>query len=169
MKGFIEIIDELWYKEIDGTPWSSRRRLCDRKGCATDGALKPLTNKNGGYYYVNINGKGKRWHRVIWKYFHGTIPNNMEIDHLNNIRDDNRIDNLQLVTHNQQMERRKKHKNNTSGCPGVYWNNATKKWRARITINGKQKHLGYFDNKEEAAEVFIKAKLKYHGEDSVRF
>lgn len=47
----------------------------------------------------------------------------------------------------------KKSKRNTSGCPGVYWKREKNKWQARIYFNGKDKHLGYFDNKEEAIKA----------------
>lgn len=51
------------------------------------------------------NGE-KRWffrHRVIWYYFNGEIPEGTEIDHINGIKDDNRLENLRCVSHSENM------------------------------------------------------------------
>ena len=53
---------------------------------------------NKGYLYVCINGKHALKHRFIWSAFFGEIPEGMQIDHINTLRDDNRLDNLRLVT-----------------------------------------------------------------------
>lgn len=54
--------------------------------------------KSNGYRYLPYNGRLVLEHRFIWEAFHGPIPSGMEIDHLNTIRDDNRLENLRLVT-----------------------------------------------------------------------
>lgn len=51
-----------------------------------------------GYDYVSIGGKAKLLHRLMWESFNGEIPDGMEIDHINTIRTDNRLDNLRLAT-----------------------------------------------------------------------
>ena len=170
MNGFIEITDGLWYEEATGLPWSTKRSLGRGKGWGTGGDLKLLTCKNrDGYYQVRVADKRKYWHRIIWEFFNEPIPKGKEVDHINNIRTDNRISNLQLLSHRDNSRFRLKHKTNTSGHPGVCWKKANKKWQAGITINEKTKFLGYFDNKLEAAEAYKKAKIKYHGSDSIRF
>ena len=170
MNGFIEIHPGLWYEEKTGLPWSSRKFLGGGKGWATDGELKRLNCKNNkGYYQVGVAGKMKLWHRIVFKHFNGEIPKGIQVDHFNNVRSDNRISNLQLLSHKYNSRKCLKYKTNTSGYPGVYWDKASKKWLARIGINGKRKHLGYFDDKLEAAETYLKAKIKYHGSDSIRF
>jgi hypothetical protein len=45
---------------------------------------------------------------------------------------------------------------------GYCWSKHGKKWRALIGINGKLKHLGYFDNEEDARQTYLDAKNKYH-------
>ena len=165
--GFIEIHPGIWYKENDGTPWSSKKFLGTR--WTNDGDLKPLTSKNHlGYYQVSINRKPKRWHSLIWEHFNGPIPTGMDIDHINNVRNDNRIENLQLLSHKENSRCRLKQKNNSSGYPGVYWFKRDQKWETKITINCKQKHLGRFETKEAAYEAYIQAKIKYHGKESIR-
>ena len=54
--------------------------------------------------------------------------------------------------------------NNTSGNIGVSWNKEKQKWKAYITIGGKQIHVGYFVNKEDAIQARKAAELKYFGE-----
>ena len=57
-----------------------------------------------------------------------------------------------------------KHKNNTSGEKGVYWNKKANKWQANIQVNNVLKHLGLFMDKNEAAKVRKQAEEKYFGE-----
>lgn len=59
-----------------------------------------------GYNIVQCNKKRCFAHRIIWEMHNGPIPNGMEIDHINRVRDDNRIENLQLITHKQNLGRR---------------------------------------------------------------
>ena len=58
------------------------------------------------------------------------------------------------------------HSNNTSGVTGVYWHKQIKKWCAVIRINGKQKHLGSYDNFEDAKRARLQAEEKYYKEFS---
>jgi len=87
-----------------------------------------------------------------------------EIDHINGDKLDNRRENLRSATRSQNKMNSGKPKNNTSGYKGVCWYKRGNKWRAQIGINGKLKHLGYFEDKEEAAKAYKKAAEKYHGE-----
>ena len=170
MEGFIEILPGIFYEVATGLPWSTKRNLGRRGGFSTDGKLKQLTGKNSrGYYLVRIEDKMKSWHRIIWEFFNEPIPEEFEVDHINNNRLDNRIENLQLLSHKDNCRSCLKFKNNESGYPGVSWHKGKQKWQAQIQINGKSKFLGYFNDKLEAAEAYRKAKIKYHGIDSIRF
>ena len=60
-------------------------------------------NNHTGYHHFTIKTDNKKTksviaHRFIWECFHGIIPNGMVIDHVNDIKDDNRIKNLQMMT-----------------------------------------------------------------------
>jgi hypothetical protein len=96
---------------------------------------------------------------LAWLYVQGVWPD-AEIDHVNRIRDDNRIDNLRDVTRLQNCCNRN---DNTSSVAGVHWFKQDKKWRAQIWVVSKIKHLGYFANIEDAAEARRAAELKYFG------
>lgn len=103
-----------------------------------------------GYHVIRYNKKLYLAHRLIWTLFNGTIPKGMQIDHINQIRSDNRIDNLRLVSHKQNGRNQKLRSTNTSGICGVSWLPDRKKWVARIWSNGKGCTLGYFKSKTDA-------------------
>jgi HNH endonuclease len=124
------------------------------KVCSIAGNLK-----SSGYNHIQIKGKGYLAHRLAWLYVKGCWPE-AEIDHLNRIRNDNRIDNLRDVTH---MQNRCNTSNNVSGVPGVAWHKLGKKWQVQIRVAGKSKSLGYFTNIEDAAAARREAELKYYG------
>ncbi len=78
---------------------------------------------------------------------------------INNIRNDNRIENLREVTHTQNQWNHAKRKNNTSGFKGVDFDKQNNKWRAQIRQNSKKLHLGWFLTPEEAYQAYCKAAI----------
>ncbi len=121
-------------------------------------------NKVNGYRSVSIDGRLYQAHRLIWKMVRGEIPTGMFIDHVNGMRDDNRLENLRLATDGENKRNRGAQSNNTSGFKGVSFHKPKNKFVAQIQRNGKQIHLGYFTNPEEAYESYREAAAKYHGE-----
>lgn len=125
------------------------------------------TNKRAGYTrsdgYVAISVKSKiyRAHRLVWLYVYGKFPDDV-IDHINRIRNDNRLCNLRECTNQQNQWNRSIHTNNKSGYPGVHWHKKNKKFNARIRINNKRIHLGSFDCPKQAYEAYLKAKSELH-------
>lgn len=121
---------------------------------------------HNGYAVRNRPGRGNgliRMHRVILERM-GFIDFE-ECDHVNRDGVDNRQRNLRTATRRQNGCNRGKQRNNTSGYIGVHWHG--RKWQVRISINGKQKHLGYFDDKKEAARVYNLAARMHRGEFAV--
>ena len=116
-----------------------------------------------GYRRIAVNGKSYFAHRLVWLYIHGKFPDNC-IDHINGIKDDNRIANLREATNQQNLFNRGKYKNNTSGHKGVSFHKPANKFQAKIRINRKLKHLGYFDSKEEASAAYQKVAKKLQGD-----
>ena len=114
-----------------------------------------------GYVHISIDGRKRLAHRLAWLYVHGCWPTN-QIDHINRVRDDNRLCNLREVTNQKNHWNRGKQKNNSSGLIGVFWDKKAKKWRAYINVCGKQKHLGLFDTQEEANATYARAKAEHH-------
>ena len=116
----------------------------------------------GGYVTINIMGKRYQAHRLALLYVHGGC-NSKDVDHINGIRSDNRICNLRLATRSENKQNiLRVQPNNKSGHTGVDWHKSTGLWRATITIMRKQKHIGLFKTKEEAAEAYKKAKKELH-------
>lgn len=118
-----------------------------------------------GYRFVIINYK--RWpsHRLAWLYMTGSFPEK-ELDHINLIRGDNRWKNLREASRSENMRNTARPSNNTSGVKGVHWHKPSKRWTARIKINGFKKHLGGFKKFEDAVEAINKARPLIHGEFS---
>lgn len=123
-----------------------------RKGCVVG---CPDVN---GYTRISIDRMKYKAHRLAFLYMKGTFPRKgLEIDHINRVRNDNRWNNLRLVTHKENMQNSALRVDNASGYRGVTFNKGACKWKAYITLENKQKHLGYFPTKEEAIEARLKA------------
>jgi hypothetical protein len=119
--------------------------------------LKPRLNKSG-YYYVNLwkngNVKSLNVHQLVAIAFLNHIPNGYKlvVNHINFIKTDNTVGNLELITHRENTNR--KHLPSTSKYVGVRWDDKIKKWRSAIVLNKKQIHLGTFINELEAAKAY---------------
>lgn len=122
------------------------------------------TKSNTGYFKIHIDGKLYLLHRIIFLYHYGFIPK--YLDHINNIKEDNRIENLREATHSQNNANKSIMSTNKSGYKGVVWHKASGKWAARICIDYKNKHLGLFDSKDAANEAYKKASLIHFKEFS---
>ena len=119
--------------------------------------------KNTGYIYFKINCKLYLAHRLAWLYVYGEFPVNF-IDHINGIKDDNRIKNLRGATYQQNSFNRDGCKNKTSLFKGVSWSKASKKWKANATLKGKSYYLGLFNLPELASQAYQYFATKHHGE-----
>ena len=103
-----------------------------------------------GYRRIGINGKEYPTHWIVW-WMHGRIiPPGFEIDHENHIRDDNRIENLRLVTRKQNSQNHTRRITNTSGYTGVFWNKRVCRWNVQVTVDGRCISGGYHDSIESA-------------------
>lgn len=116
---------------------------------------------NGRYLQIGFGGYRDRAHRLAWLYVYGSIPK--EIDHINGNGLDNRIDNLRAVTHQQNIHNLvKPPRHNSSGFMGVSFFKGTNRFSSYIQVDGKKRHLGYFDTALQAHQTYLEAKRKYH-------
>jgi hypothetical protein len=99
---------------------------------------------------MKYNGKMTRIHRVIYEKMYGNIPDNLVINHINGKKDENRIDNLELLTNQQNCQYKGKYSNNTSSQKNIHWHKASGKWWVSIIVNGKKKYYGSFERIEDA-------------------
>lgn len=109
-------------------------------------------NDSIGYRIVSISGKPHKEHRLVWIYHNGNIPDGMQIDHINRIRSDNRIENLRLATHSSNRL------NSKSNNFSYRKNNKIRPYEANVMINGKTISKS-FETKEEAQNWTSKIKL----------
>ena len=93
---------------------------------------------------------------------YGFYGEGLEVDHINHVRNDNRLVNLRFVTRGENMRNKSVSSKNTSGVNGVYFAKANKKYVAQIKVNRKRIHLGMFDTLEEAAAARAEANLKFN-------
>ena len=115
-----------------------------------------------GYRCIMVDRKSYMAHRLAWLYVFGVWPVD-QIDHINCIKDDNRIINLREATQSQNMQnQRKPQKNGTSGFLGVTFFKRRGKWAAYIQVKNKKNNLGYFPTPELAHKAYIEAKRFYH-------
>lgn len=117
--------------------------------------------KDKGYRYIVIDGLAFFEHRLCWFLFYGVWPND-EIDHINHMRDDNRISNLRECSRSENEQNSRMRKNNTSGYQGVTWSHREQKWSAQIYKNYKRIQLGMHNSPEKAYAAYCAAKADLH-------
>jgi hypothetical protein len=102
-----------------------------------------------GYKTGKVCSSKQKAHRVVWAVMTGAWPRE-EIDHINGDPSDNRWENLREVSSGQNSQNTAMSVRNKSGAVGVFWNTYHGKWAAKIKAEGKQIHLGYFDDFDKA-------------------
>jgi hypothetical protein len=130
-----------------------------RKGISKD---KVAGTKSHHYHQICIDYKIYRTHRLVWIFHNGNTD--QVIDHINNNSYDNRIENLRVCTLSQNVYNSKKFKNNTSGVKGVSWCIQKNKWRARLILDKKEIHVGFFNNLEDAKNKITEQRKLLHKE-----
>lgn len=121
------------------------------------GSLKP-----DGYMQLSIDGKNYQFHRIAWALFHGVYPAS-EIDHINGVKNDNKISNLRLATRQENMQNIfTPMSHSKTGIRGVSLKTSSGKYVAQIKVDGVKKSLGYFTTKEEASDAYLSAKKSLH-------
>lgn len=127
---------------------------------AKKGDIAGVLNDNG-YIDISINTRAYRAHRLAWLYCFDELPEE-QIDHIDNDRTNNRLDNLRLATNLQNSYNKGVSKLNTTGYKGVSLDKRCNRYRAYISVEGKQKSLGYYSTAEEASQAYIDAAKKLH-------
>ena len=115
-----------------------------------------------GYFRVRIgskkNHKDHLVHNIITLCYLGEKPEGYQTDHINSIRADNRLENLQYITPQQNCQKRKTR--NGRDVKGYYLKKG--KYVAKIKVDNKSFHLGSFHTEAEARQAYLDGKLKYH-------
>ena len=147
-------------KLIDGEIWSWKPTITKPSYWCK---VKYSINQDG-YYIITLRHNNLQKHyrvsRLIYKFnnpewdIHDTSYDNL-IDHIDNCRTNNNIENLRVVNNSQN-------KQNTHSTKGYSWLKKNQKYQSQITINNKKIHIGYYDTADEAREAYLIGKEKYH-------
>ena len=164
----IEINNDLeLFKPIDGYDNYFVSNFGNIKNSKKNKIMK-LSNDNKGYKIINLSKNGKvkmfKVHRLVGIAFLENVDEKPMIDHIDNNRSNNNVKNLRWCTNQENLANQGKRENNTTGYKGITYNKETKKYRARININGKKKHLGLFKSAEEASRVYNAKAKEIHNE-----
>lgn len=146
----------LHYDEITG----NFTRVKKVRG-ANLGEIAGGINKSG-YNVISVRHKLYYAHRLAWLYVTGEFPKK-HIDHINGIKNDNRIVNLRECDDSQNLKNANKHKDNTSGHKGVSWDKSKNKWVATCGLNGRQFFLGRYKEIDLAVQAYQNFCKENHG------
>lgn len=119
-----------------------------------------MTAVRRGYRVGNIFSRTYSAHRVIWAIVTGDWPEG-DVDHIDGDRTNNRLANLRDVSRQENLRNGGKLPSNSTGVTGVYRNTHTTKFSAKISVNNKSVHLGYFETIEAAAKARAEAEVRY--------
>jgi hypothetical protein len=141
--------DLLSYDEVTGLfVWKTSR------GNVKKGQLAG-SETSKGYLSIRINKKQLLLHRLAWFFVHGAWPI-FDIDHINQNKKDNRIVNLRDVDKATNLQNQSSPQSNSkSKKRGVHWDRNKNKWVAQFSVNGRKKHIGYFDDADEAYKSYL--------------
>ena len=156
------------FRKIDNYQMYSVSNLGQVRNDLTGKILKQSNNYNR-YKVVGLFSKShakriiKRVHRLVAIAFIPNPENKSDVDHINGNVADNRVESLRWATHRENSFNSSLSSVNSSGFKGVTLDKKSGKWQARITVNGKLKHLGLFANKEDAIKARYEDAVKQFG------
>ena len=149
------------YNPITGIFTNKVARNARAKINDTAGAL----NSNG-YIVFQVNKTKIYAHRAAWMYTHGFWPN-AEIDHINRVRNDNRLVNLRLANRLENSHNTGKHAKSISGHKGVAWHSRNKKWQVQMRVRGTHYYIGQFSELQDAVNARLQAEKKLYANDNI--
>ena len=155
-----KLLGYLHHRDSGQFTWKVTRNHKARAGDFA-GTLHP-----NGAIVICVEGRFYKAHRLAWLYHHGELPA-MQVDHINRNRQDNRIENLRLVTNSQNSMNKGRHPNNKSGIKGVFWESRKQRWKAEVWKENKSHFGGYFKCKDEAAHAARALRERLHGDYAV--
>lgn len=139
--------------------------LIDRPNGARAGDVAGSQDRNR-YIRLEIDQVKLAAHRVVWALHTGSWPpDDMQIDHINGGKTDNRPFNLRLAS-NSQNQSSARSRPGASGLRGVNWVFTMGRWRAKIMKGKRTIHLGYFESREAAYSAYCAAAIELHGDFS---
>jgi len=136
--------------------------LVQPNGRVSAGAAAGRTNSLG-YRQIQVDGRLYLAHRLAWLHVYGEWPS-LDLDHADRNKANNAITNLREATRSQNLANTKTARHNVCGIKGVGWDAGVGKYRARLSVNGKRRTVGYFDTASEAGEAYRAAAIEAFGD-----
>lgn len=121
--------------------------------------------ENSGYAVRSTSIKGGKSRGRV--YMHKAVSGataDVEVDHINHVKLDNRRANLRQCTHAENCRNASMRRNNKSGYRGVCWHPGMKAWEASVRLNGKRYRFGYHATAADAAKAYDVGAKQLHGE-----
>jgi hypothetical protein len=146
-RGYQAIVDDADYERVMAAgPWFAQ------------------LDKHTVYARRSIRLAANRWtNQSLHRFLLGLSNPKTPVDHANHNGLDNRRGNLRVCTPTQSAANTRKRRGLTSRFKGVRWNKAIGKWHAQICVDGKKKHLGFFDSEIDAAVAYYRVSLEIFG------
>lgn len=136
----------------------------------SNGKLSRMDRKNStgsydkdGYLIIKIKGKQYKAHRLVYAIHHGKLPVG-ELDHINRVRDDNRIENLRLSDRTSNVRNSYVKPNKDTGVRGVHFDSSTKGLKSNYTTR-----LGGKTYRFKTLQEAIDKRKQYYGDDERMF
>ena len=145
----LDVLCQFRYDEVNGgvVRITSRRKKIVPKPNSKGYIMYGVTNNSHQIQYSS--------HRLAYLLNYPDMDQALHIDHINGIKTDNRIENLRLVTNQQNQFNRK-------AVKGFYWNIKNQKFQVHICINYKVLYIGQYETILDARAAYLRAKQKYH-------
>jgi hypothetical protein len=136
---------------------------------ASTGKILKEGNMKSGYKNIVLCKEGKTRthfvHRLVASEFLENTENKAYVDHVDHDKSNNCVSNLRWATPAENhMNMHQKRTNVSSQYKGVYWSKQKNKWHASIRLDGKVKHLGFYDEEQDAAQAYNAKALELFGE-----
>lgn len=143
-QGKVAIVDDDVYERENGRKWHAFRG-------------------GNGIWYASRKSSFPKQKTILLHREIMNAPPDMQVDHINRNGLDCRRENMRLCSHIENQYNKDTYLNNKSGYKGIRWHKRDKRWQARITVDRKVIHIGYFVTAEEAARAYDEAARKHHG------
>jgi hypothetical protein len=127
-----------WSPQSKADAWNTR--IAGKEA----GSIRP-----DGYLRVSVDDRLYYAHRLAWAVHFGVEPPK-DIDHIDGDKLNNRLANLRLVEHIENMRNVKRTRQNTSGVAGVTWNKERKRWVARVALGNGARWQRRFSSLDDA-------------------